>query len=171
MTLEEKVRSGDETVKYEQIEKARGLKRFAELRREAAQAKAEALAEKLERDKINGLLAEHLPGAQSVDAEIEGLLVQARQFVDQALAVARKHDRHVFAIALAATSAGNEYHPESNPEIIGESRLPEFTWFETRGQRAETLSPGTVLTRLLSPYRDTMSASRRYTEIREATRA
>ncbi|MFC8715805.1 hypothetical protein [Kitasatospora sp. NPDC057198] len=40
--LEDRVRGGDESVTAEQVEGARGLRRFAQLRREAAQWKAEA---------------------------------------------------------------------------------------------------------------------------------
>jgi hypothetical protein len=40
--LEERVRAGDDTVTPTQVEEARGLRRFAQLRREAAQRKAEA---------------------------------------------------------------------------------------------------------------------------------
>ncbi|MER6361554.1 hypothetical protein [Kitasatospora sp. NPDC001527] len=39
--LEDRVRDGDDTVTAEQVEEARGLRRFAQLRREAAQRKAE----------------------------------------------------------------------------------------------------------------------------------
>ncbi|MFD8695621.1 hypothetical protein [Kitasatospora purpeofusca] len=40
--LEDRVRDGDDTVTAEQVEEARGLRRFAQLRREAAQRKAES---------------------------------------------------------------------------------------------------------------------------------
>ncbi|HAP90718.1 MAG TPA: hypothetical protein DCR15_13705 [Arthrobacter bacterium] len=44
-TLEEKVRSGDESVSFEEVEKARGLLSFVRLRKEAAKRKAAAATE------------------------------------------------------------------------------------------------------------------------------
>lgn len=167
-TLEDAVRNGDESVEPEQIEKARGLKRFAELRREAAQKKAARLAELQAEADFKALLDEHVTGAEGLLEQVDPLLAQARELIDQALALTRDHDRHVLILARAAKSEGNEWRPEDDPELVGNGQLSDWAWFKARGVRGEVLGAGGVLTRLLKPYEMELTSWGRFSKLKEA---
>lgn len=72
-TLEEKVRSGDDSVTFEEVEKARGLLSFVRLRKEAAKRKAAAATE-----------AARLAACEALNAEITALVKgDGQRFSDQ----------------------------------------------------------------------------------------
>ncbi|MFF2296975.1 hypothetical protein [Arthrobacter sp. NPDC058127] len=72
-TLEEKVRSGDDSVTFEEVEKARGLLSFVRLRKEAAKRKAAAATE-----------AARLAACAALNAEITALIKgDGQRFSDQ----------------------------------------------------------------------------------------
>ncbi len=166
--LENRVRDGDDGVTYQEVERARGLKRFAQLRREAAEKKAVKLAEETAAAEFDAFLTEHLAAVEGQDEKVDKLLAQARKYVDQALQVALEHDRHVFALAERAGSAGNPYDPEANPVLIGSIRPPEYEWFQARGTRMSRMNRGGVLVRLLKPYIGDLSAYGRYSKLKDA---
>lgn len=166
--LERAVLDGDETVTYEQVEKARGLKRFAQLRKEAAQKKAEKLAADRAVAEFDAFLTEHLAGAQGRDEAVDKLLTKARGFLDQAIEAAREHDRHVYELAARAETTGNPYDRESDPELVGQGQLPEYSWFAARGVEMHFLGAGGVMTRLLKPYAKDLSPFGRYSKLRDA---
>ena len=139
-TLEERVLDGDETVSYEQIEKARGLKRFAELRKIPAEKKAAALAQKLADEKYERETREHLAAFAALEGQIEPLLEEAARQVQKAIQVALQQDKHVIALGYLAKTPGNPYHRDDEPDLVGEvprtGTTPEtarpserFAWF------------------------------------------
>ncbi|MEU1303327.1 hypothetical protein [Streptomyces shenzhenensis] len=68
--LEERVRSGDDAVTPEDIERARGLARFAQLRREAAEKRAEAARQAAEQKAADDAVAaahDALGGTHSIE--------------------------------------------------------------------------------------------------------
>ncbi len=165
--LENRVREGDESVTFDQVERARGLKRFAQLRREAAEKKAARLAGENAAAELDALLDAHVPGAVARDAKVDALLTQARELIDQALTVAEEADRHVLTLAGRAKDQGNPYHPEGNAELIGE-KFGEFSWFEARGNRVDILTAGGVIMQLIEPYRSKISGLGRYSDLKSA---
>lgn len=151
VALEERVRGGDEAVTSEEVEKARGLARFAHMRIEGAAKKAARLAAEAEAARRASIVAEHLPKLEGRDDLIDAELEKAREHVRAALALARSTNSSVMAIAHLADSEGNPYYPEDNPEVIGSHANPFTTWFETKGQRHTVLTPLNLITQLVAP--------------------
>lgn len=169
-TLEQRVIEGDETVGPEQVEAARGMRKFALLRKQAAERKAAALAEKLAAAEFDAFLTEHAPYLTGRDEKLEALLVQARALIDQALEISTEYDRHIAALAVRADTVGNEWHPETDPRLIGSPRPFEYAWAAVDGVRAEVLTAGGVLQRLLAPYASAVSPFGPYSALREFLR-
>ncbi|MGW3179933.1 hypothetical protein ACWDD9_11780 [Kitasatospora sp. NPDC001119] len=142
--LEDQVRDGDDTVTPSQVEEARGLHRFAQLRREAAQRKAEA-ARKAEtnteaarrRDAFLASVADCTPEAietaakHAEDALFELLtLVGRRNAAIQAavpqLAARLCHDSDLNVSAsyeyLTITIDGTVYHPLGGKNIADQAQ-------------------------------------------------
>jgi hypothetical protein len=97
--LEERVKSGDETVTPEEVEHARGLSRFATLRQEAARRRAETEAEQEAEHRRTAALTE----AERILAEHPKEAVDARvRDVQQAMAALRAELDAYHASTLAA---------------------------------------------------------------------
>ena len=76
-TLEEKVRDGDESVTFEEVEKARGLLSFVRLRQEAARRKAAKAQEAARLAACDALYADILSHAEGEGAEFSKILQTA----------------------------------------------------------------------------------------------
>jgi len=76
-TLEEKVRDGDESVTFEEVEKARGLLSFVRLRQEAARRKAAKAQEAARLAACEALYADIVSHAEGEGAEFSKLLQTA----------------------------------------------------------------------------------------------
>ncbi|GAP57303.1 hypothetical protein AHiyo1_01280 [Arthrobacter sp. Hiyo1] len=111
-TLEEAVKSGDESVTFEQVEKARGLLSFVRLRKEAATRKAAAAKEAARLDACEALKADIVAHAQgdgkafskhlrtAVDAlgafhdAVEERNARIREYRDRAIALGIPEHKH-----------------------------------------------------------------------------
>ncbi|SFD61842.1 hypothetical protein [Streptomyces aidingensis] len=107
--LEDRVRDGDETVQPEQIEKARGLRRFAQLRREVAARRAE----KLKQQQIDNLAAERRDAflAEIAPHDITRVPELQRQITDalaELLELCEAYDQVVLKHANGLASGGRQ---------------------------------------------------------------
>jgi hypothetical protein len=97
--LEDRVRAGDEHVTAEQVEKARGLARFAELRREAARRRAErrlAEARRAEAERVLAELAETGPDSvRASQAAVIDALASAREALGRLADAVTEHGPRV----------------------------------------------------------------------------
>ncbi|WIB68077.1 hypothetical protein DEI93_03265 [Curtobacterium sp. MCBD17_035] len=155
-TVEAQIAAGDEDLTPEDLDKAKSVSRFADLRRAAAERKAARAAAKQQRAHTAKVIDDNIIATQGLEQQIDPLLQQARVLIDQALEITKRHDRAVFAIAELAETEGNPYSHDDDPDVIGLARPGAFelTWFETRGVRGEVYGSQKVLTRLTSQYRN-----------------
>lgn len=117
-SLEERVRSGDESVTSEELDQARGLSRFAQLRKEAAQRKAaqarrdEAAQDVREaaeaaREYLDGL--DGLDGLGGIDEQKAALGAALSAWADESretLQELREHGSRLSAVNAAAAELG-----------------------------------------------------------------
>jgi hypothetical protein len=140
VALEDRVRDGDESIGYEEVEQARGLKRFAQLRREAAEKKAARLAADLAAAERQAVIDAHLPALEAFDASRVGKLrAEAERKLLEAAELLSGYNRHVAALAALADGAGNPFHPEDDAAITGSTR-PGTLFVKINGKRFDPRS-------------------------------
>jgi len=121
--LENRVREGDETVGYEQVERARGLMGFARLRRQAAEKKAAKLEAQAAAAARQAVIDAHLPALQAFDAaKVDKLRAEAERKLKEAATMIGERNGHIAALAELAEGPGNPYNPENDAEITGSTR-------------------------------------------------
>lgn len=121
--LENRVRDGDESVGYEQVERARGLMGFARLRREAAERKAARLEAQAAQAVRQAVVDAHLPALQAFDsAKVEKLRADAERKLEEAANMIAERNGHIAALAELAEGPGNPHAPENDGEITGSTR-------------------------------------------------
>lgn len=121
--LEDRVREGDETVGYEQVERARGLMGFARLRREAAEKKAARLEAQAAAAARQAVIDAHLPALEVYDStKVDKLRAEAERKLKEAAALIDERNGHIAALAELADGPGNPYNAENDAEITGSTR-------------------------------------------------
>ncbi|MEU8891145.1 hypothetical protein [Streptomyces sp. NPDC048442] len=144
--LEERVRSGDEAVTAEEIDKAHGLHRFAQLRKEAADRKAEqARADAAARTRAEAIAgAEQLLDEHHLDA-IAVKYVAAREALAALVAACEARTGAVDTAArMLSTAAVREAsgRPDVTAQCDGSTK---GTRVEIGSERHVALEPGPVL--------------------------
>lgn len=141
--LENRVRDGDESVGYEQVERARGLMGFARLRREAAEKKAARLEAQAAQAARQAVIDAHLPALQAFDsAKVEKLRAEAERKLLEAARLINTRNAHIAALAELAEGPGNPFYPEDDAEITGSTR-PVTLFVKVDGERFDGMG-GTV---------------------------
>ncbi len=152
-TLLGKVREGDESVDFEQVEKARGMRRFAELRREAAERKASALRERLEAAEFEQALKAGLEEFKAASVDVGPILDEAAAVMRRAEGVIRRRNEAVIRLAELAPTAGFEDRLDE-PELVGD--VPRSTsgpfyagaWFRAGDVEGDITPRGSLMERL-----------------------
>ncbi|MDQ4213771.1 hypothetical protein [Microbacterium capsulatum] len=145
--LEQRVQDGDETVDADQVEKARGLARFAQLRKAAAEKKAAALAEQLAADEFDAFVKTHLDGIDAgiSDAEITGELQNIVGMIRALNDRVMDRNRHVYALARRGDPVNTFTETPAAKALVGYgSAAPEVARF-TFGDRSGHVIPLRVL--------------------------
>lgn len=145
--LEQRVQDGDETVDADQVEKARGLARFARLRKVAAEKKAAALEETQRAAEFEDFVSKTLAGIaasitdEEIDAEEQKIAVQIKALDDRVMA----RNRLVYALAHRGDPV-NTFPPTPAAELLhGQySKAPSYASF-TYGEHSGTVYPGSKL--------------------------
>ncbi|GAB6859102.1 hypothetical protein [Microbacterium xylanilyticum] len=155
-TLEQRVRDGDSSVDVEQIEKARGLARFAQLRKDAAEKKAAALAEQLAAEEFDAFVKKHLDGIDAgiSDAEITGELQNIVGMIRALNDRLMDRNRHVYALAHRGDPINTFTETPAAKALFGHgAAAPEVASF-TLGDRSGRVVP---LRELLQRIADDLS--------------
>ncbi|GHH38191.1 hypothetical protein [Streptomyces candidus] len=144
--LEERVRSGDEAVTADQVEQARGLSRFARLRKDAADRKAEqartAAATRARAEAIDR--AEQLLDAHTLD-DIAAQYVAARKALESLVAACEARTAAVDEAARMLSIAAVRDAP-GRPDVTARwDGSPANSRVETGTVRHVALEPGPVL--------------------------
>lgn len=121
--LENRVREGDETVGYEQVERARGLMGFARLRREAAEKKAARLEAQAAAAARQEVIDAHLPALRAFDfAKVEKLRAEAERKLMEAARLINDRNDHIAGLAQLIDGVGVAEYPDNGVEISGSTR-------------------------------------------------
>lgn len=166
--LENRVREGDESVGYEQVERARGLMGFARLRREAAEKKAARLEAQAASAARQAVIDTHLPALKAFDAaKVEKLRAEAERKLVEAASLINARNAHIAALAELADGEGNPFHPEDDAEITGSTRLVTL-FVKVEGERFDAMG-GSVPARKCLTAVEALDRQIEFSQIRQMT--
>ena len=150
-TLEEKVRSGDDSVSFEEVEKARGLLSFVRLRKEAAKRKAAAATEAARLAACDALNAEIAARVKGDGKRFSGLLTTAVEALRVFHDAVDERNTSVRAFRKRAEALGipKQLHNGPVPATHGGVRLNNDAGVMIGKRRVDTIDADTFVNRML----------------------